>query len=151
MSAPKIRTLTVKGKTYYLRFTAYSAYLLEKELPGRTVDDVVSTVTSGRAGVTELTVMLYAALEGYRRKARVGHPWTIEEVTDIIDNYGDVARFWVGASGQVVAAFFDSMPSYGTHQVASDSTTLEDPQRQDPTPAASDSAAQTEASTGTST
>lgn len=114
MSTPALRTITLKdGTVHVLRFTTYAAYLVQKET-GLTLDNILSRIVTGTAGVMELTALLWGGLEGHRRKARImppTGPWTLENVSNLVDDHGDMVEFFTRTGPAITQSFLDSMPS----------------------------------------
>ncbi len=103
---PAVHTLAAKyaeNETMPVVLTTASWQLVEREL-GQAASDILQRVmTTKNLRVTEMTVILWAALEGARKRkgaegvaARKLHPmpWMLDEVAELIDDNGGALGFW---------------------------------------------------------
>jgi hypothetical protein len=103
------KTIEVFGRGYQIRM-GYNAIRRCEEVLRMTIHEIGYTMLSGQAGLRELGVVFWAALETARvhEKTRI-NPWTLEEVGDEIDKFGSEAFFTI-VYPQVLEAFMDAFP-----------------------------------------
>lgn len=86
--------IDLAGKQYPIVFSTNAAYALDLQLRSLklgTVGEFVDRTLAGRASLAEIQLLLWACLEGGRKKAKTRTmPFTVDEVGDMIDDAGGV-------------------------------------------------------------
>ena len=98
------RTLEIGGRAYSILFSTNAAFQLDLYLRQNklgAVEDLLARLASGRGGPADLQLMIWASLEGARRKDRSrSTPYPVDEVGDLIDEAGGLT----GISEKVMEA-----------------------------------------------
>jgi hypothetical protein len=82
-------TVELDGKPYPICFTTHSQYALDvhcrRERLG-SATAIIDNTMAGRAGVMEIVLMLWALMEGGRKRNKTRLlPYSVDEVTDLMD------------------------------------------------------------------
>jgi hypothetical protein len=106
------RTIEIGGRAYPLLFSTNAVYQLELKLRQDnmgTLGSFLQRVAAGQAGPVELHLLLWACMEGGRRKTGFRPiPFTLDEVGDLIDDAGGIVTLASKLSDAVAAASPDS-------------------------------------------
>jgi len=85
-------TIEIGGKSYPLIFNTHAicqleAYLRREDLG--TLNDIFGRMSQAQVSLLDLQVILWASLEGYRRKHKTrSFPYTMDEVCNLLDSHG---------------------------------------------------------------
>ncbi len=86
------RHIEIKGKSFGLLFSTNAGFQLELYLRQHglgTVDGLVMRLKGGSGGRLDLHLLIWASLEGFRRKYQSRpNAFTVDEVGDLIDDAG---------------------------------------------------------------
>jgi hypothetical protein len=120
------KQIELNGRAYEIQF-GWNAIRRIEEYLGIPIQAVGARMTNNQAGVRELGIVFWAALETARLKTRNRpQPWTVDEVGDLIDEIGSDVFFEV-VYPQVLDAFIEAFPGSEKKEKAGAKDTV-DPQ-----------------------